>query len=61
MDYSIHIADYATETTKRGTTHQRRKIIGKATESRKKAKREAKRNPQWKSSKFLSALGNLSI
>ncbi|TFY66015.1 hypothetical protein EVG20_g5076 [Dentipellis fragilis] len=38
-------------TSKRGTTHQRSKIKQKAAESRKKSKREAKRNPEWKSKK----------
>ncbi|KAA1466062.1 hypothetical protein DENSPDRAFT_830806 [Dentipellis sp. KUC8613] len=39
------------KTSKRGTTHQRSKIKHKAAESRKKHKREAKRNPEWKSKK----------
>ena len=40
------------ETSKRGKTHQREKIKHKVTETRKKAKKEAKKNPQWKSSAF---------
>ncbi|KLO08270.1 hypothetical protein SCHPADRAFT_908760 [Schizopora paradoxa] len=37
------------KTSKRGKTHQREKIKHKVTETRKKAKKEAKKNPQWKS------------
>ncbi|KAJ1308827.1 hypothetical protein OPQ81_004515 [Rhizoctonia solani] len=37
------------KTSKRGTTHQRSKIRHKVAESRKKRKKEAKKNPQWKS------------
>jgi hypothetical protein len=38
------------ETSKRGTTHQRQKIKQKVRETHKKSKKEAKRNPQWKTS-----------
>ncbi|KIP09819.1 hypothetical protein PHLGIDRAFT_11671 [Phlebiopsis gigantea 11061_1 CR5-6] len=37
------------KTTRRGTTNQREKIKHKAAETRKKRKRDAKKNPQWKS------------
>ncbi|KAI0346977.1 hypothetical protein BDW22DRAFT_1480687 [Trametopsis cervina] len=37
------------KTSKRGQTHQREKIKHKAAETRKKRKRDAKKNPQWKS------------
>ncbi|KAH8113291.1 GNL3L/Grn1 putative GTPase-domain-containing protein [Phellopilus nigrolimitatus] len=37
------------KTSKRGTTHQRVKIKHKVAESRKKSKKEAKKNTQWKS------------
>ncbi|EIN10256.1 hypothetical protein PUNSTDRAFT_99645 [Punctularia strigosozonata HHB-11173 SS5] len=37
------------KTSKRGTTNQRQKIKHKVSESRKKAKKEAKKTPQWKS------------
>ena len=38
------------ETSKRGTTHQREKIKRKVKDTRKKRQKEAKKNPQWKSS-----------
>ncbi|KAH7343612.1 P-loop containing nucleoside triphosphate hydrolase protein [Rhizoctonia solani] len=37
------------KTSKRGTSHQRTKIRQKVTETRRKRKKEAKKNPQWKS------------
>ncbi|KAG8738582.1 hypothetical protein FRC12_016704 [Ceratobasidium sp. 428] len=37
------------KTSKRGTTHQRTKVRQKVAETHKKRKRDAKRNPQWKS------------
>ncbi|CCO28253.1 hypothetical protein BN14_02247 [Rhizoctonia solani AG-1 IB] len=37
------------KTSKRGTTHQRTKIQQKVAETRKKRKKEGKKNPQWKS------------
>ncbi|CAE6413487.1 unnamed protein product [Rhizoctonia solani] len=37
------------KTSKRGTTHQRTKIRQKATETRRKRKKETTKNPQWKS------------
>ncbi|THH32318.1 hypothetical protein EUX98_g1840 [Antrodiella citrinella] len=37
------------KTSKRGTLHQRGKIQAKASETRKKRKRAANKNPQWKS------------
>ncbi|KAF9468784.1 hypothetical protein BDZ94DRAFT_1303952 [Collybia nuda] len=37
------------KTSNRGTTNQRKRILGKVRESRKKAKKAAKKNPQWKS------------
>ncbi|KAG8762869.1 hypothetical protein FRC11_007467 [Ceratobasidium sp. 423] len=37
------------KTSKRGTTHQRTKIRQKVAETRKKRKKESKKNPQWKS------------
>ncbi|KAI0079950.1 hypothetical protein K474DRAFT_1658485 [Panus rudis PR-1116 ss-1] len=40
------------KTSKRGTTHQRQKIKHKVAETRKKRKKEAKKNPQWKSKKL---------
>ena len=40
----------STETSKRTNLHQRARIKGKARETRKKQKRDDKKNPQWKSS-----------
>ncbi|CAE6429739.1 unnamed protein product [Rhizoctonia solani] len=37
------------KTSKRGTSHQRTKIRQKVAETRRKRKKEAKKNPQWKS------------
>ncbi|KAJ8457539.1 hypothetical protein ONZ45_g18271 [Pleurotus djamor] len=37
------------ETSKRGTTHERRKLTNKVRESKKKARKEAKKSTQWKS------------
>lgn len=41
---------YTVGTSRRGTTNQREKIKHKASETRKKRKKESKKNPQWKSS-----------
>jgi nuclear GTP-binding protein len=38
------------ETSNRGTTNDRKKILNKVRESRKKKVKAAKKNPQWKSS-----------
>lgn len=52
----LALTDYlSTETSKRGTTHQRAKVKHKVSESRKKAKKEAKKNTQWKSSMLTFA------
>jgi hypothetical protein len=47
--FQYFISSHA-ETSKRGTTKKRISIQHKATESRKKAKKTAKKNTQWKSS-----------
>ena len=44
----------STETSKRGTTNQREKIKHKVAETRKKRKKETKKNTQWKTSVFGS-------
>lgn len=48
-----------TETSKRANLHQRARIKDKARETRKKRKRDAKKNPQWKSSTSRILLHNL--
>jgi hypothetical protein len=44
------------ETSKRGTTFQRSKIVKKAAETRKKNNRDNRKNETWKSSESSKAL-----
>ena len=44
-----HLTNFS-ETSKRTNLHQRARIKDEARETRKKRKRDAKSNPQWKSS-----------
>lgn len=44
--------DHIAETSKRGTTNKRARIQHKVAESRKKTKKAAKKDPQWKSSVY---------
>jgi F0F1-type ATP synthase epsilon subunit len=49
-DAQLNLVNILAETSKRGTTFQRSKIVKKAAETRKKNNRDNRKNETWKSS-----------